>query len=226
MTKNKKAAKLEAFARSESNLTVLRDEGWIPAVVYGPGSENRNLKVKKSDFEKVFSQAGESSLVDLSIDGGEPVKVLIYDVQREAVKDFFSHVDFYQVDMAKKVEATVRLEFIGESRAVKEQGGTLMKTMDEVEIKCLPADLIDSIEVDISSLNEFGDMVKIADLKIPEGIEVLAKPEETVVSVAAHKVEEEVIPAPAAEEAAKEGEAAAGEEKKEGNEGKAEGKKE
>lgn len=180
--------------------------GFIPAVIYGSGSENRNIKVKKHDFEKAFAIAGEFNLVDLSIGGAAPSKVIIKDIQRDNLSGGFIHIDFYQVDMNKKITAEIPLNFIGESKAVKELGGTLVKNMDAVEVECLPGDLASHIDIDISKLEVFDQFIRLHDLILPNGISLANETNEAVVGVVETKIEVET-PKPAetvtAEDAAK-----------------------
>ncbi len=156
-------------------------EGKIPAVLYGRGIENENLWVDKKEFAKVFKEAGESTLIDLHF-GKEDRSVLIHDVQVHPLSGDFLHIDFYQVKMDEKIETDIELMFNGTAPAVKELGGTFVKNLDKLPIRCLPGDLIGHIDVDISSLKTFEDHIYIKDLNIPETIEVLID-EETVVAL-------------------------------------------
>lgn len=200
---------LNAELRSEANGKAknIRTTGFIPAVIYGFGAGNKNIKVKKHDFEKAFAVAGEFNLVDLSIDGSQGVKVIIKDVQRDNLTGDTTHIDFYQVDMTKKISAEIPLNFIGEAKAVKEKGGTLVKNMNAVLVKCLPGDLVSHIDVDISQLVEFDQFIRLHDLVLPKGIELSSVTNEAVVGVVETKVEVEEAPKPA-EAAPVEGEAA------------------
>jgi large subunit ribosomal protein L25 len=193
-----KEIKLDAQLRDEKNgnMNKIRKEGFLPANVYGFGMENKNIKVKSIDFERVFSAAGESHLINLEIGGKEPLKVIVKDVQKDSVKDNIIHVDFYQVDMNKKIHTEIILNFIGESRAVKELGGVLIKNADSIEIKCLPGNLVDRIDIDLSNLNNFHDSVKAGDLKLPPGVELVGDADETIVIVlepAKEEIKEEKV---------------------------------
>lgn len=194
---------LNAQLRGETNgkAKKILSQGFIPAVVYGSGTENKNIKIKKNDFEKAFGMAGEFNLIDLAIDGGKETKVIVKDVQRDSLTNKIIHVDFYQVDMTKKITTEIPLNFIGEAKAVKELGGTLVKNMDTVEIKCLPGDLASHIDVDISKLEIFDQFIRLHDLVLPAGIELAHETNEAVVGVTETKVVEE---APKIEEAAAE----------------------
>ncbi len=166
---------------------------YIPAVVYGKGIESQSLKLKKNEFEKAFSAAGESNLISLDFGNGE-IKVLVKAIQRDVLKHTFSHIDFYQVNMKEKINAAIPLHFINESKAVKELGGMLMRNLNEIEVECLPSDLIDHIDVDISVIENFDIMIQIKDLPIPEDFKLLRNnPDDVVASVMEPKaqVEEE-----------------------------------
>ncbi len=190
------ALKLKAAIRSEKNgkAKKIRKNGFVPAVIYGAGAPSQSVKVKETDFKRVFDSAGESHLIDLAIDNKPGVKVIVKDIQKDFLKDNVIHVDFYQVDMKEKITTEIPLNFIGESKAVKELGGTLIKSIDSINVECLPGDLVDKIDVDLSSLNNFHDFIRLNDLKIPRGIELVSHTDEIVVSVA-EPVKEEVIEA-------------------------------
>jgi len=166
-------------------------------VLYGKGVENKNIKIKKSDFNKVFNEAGESNLIDLDF-GAESVKVLVKDTQRDILKNFFTHVDFYQVNMKEKITTEIPLHFIGEAKAIKELGGALIKDMDSLEVECLPSDLVDHIDVDISVLKTFDDAIRVNDLTLPKGLALVHHTNEMIAAVKEPKVEEEPVVAEAA----------------------------
>ncbi len=215
-----KEIKLDVQTRVEKNGKAkrMRIDGFIPAVIYGSGMSVRNLKIKQKEIEQIYSIAGEANLLDLVIDGKETIKVIIKDIQFDPIKDKIIHADFYKVDMKKEIEVEVPLNFIGEAKVVKELGGVLVKNIDTLEIKCLPGNLIEKIDVDLSVLETFSDAVKVKDIKLPSDFEVLSLPEDLVVHAIEPQEEEEP------EEEKEEGEAEEGEEKKE--EGGEIGKKE
>jgi|GEM_PF-36097 len=170
----------------------LRNEGKVPAVVYGAGIEPKNITVDRNAFTRLYKEAGESTIVELQIDGQAAVNVLIHDIQYDPLRDEVSHADFRAIDMSKPIEAEVKLVFVGESAAVKGLGGTLVHPMDAIQIRALPKDLVSQIEVDISSLVTFEDSIKISDLKLPAGIEALEGATQTVALVAAPRSDEEM----------------------------------
>jgi large subunit ribosomal protein L25 len=166
------------------------DKDYLSAVLYGKGIETQSLKLKAADFIKVFTAAGESNLIKLEA-GATAVNVLVKDIQKDPLKNFINHVDFYQVNMKEKVNAEIPLHFIGESKVVREMGGMLNKEIHEIEVECLPSDLVDHIDVDVSVFNDFEDVIKISDLNIPKGLEISADGETIVAMVMRPKVEEE-----------------------------------
>ena len=196
--------KLSAQSRLKENdeANKIRKEDFIPAVIYGKGKESRSLKVPKKEFNKVYLKAGESNLIELTIDNGVPLKTLVYGIQREPVKGKILHVDFFQVDMKQKLTTEIPLNFIGVSKAVEFDQGSLVKVMDAIEVECLPDDLVNTIDVDISPLEHFDDVIKIEDIKFPTGMTPTAKPDETVANVMAPAAEEKETTAVPAEEGA------------------------
>jgi len=168
----------------------IRKEGNLPAIFYGKKEKSTPISVKFLDFEKIFKEAGESTVVHL--DGtGIDVEVLIHEVDSDPVTDKVRHVDFYAIEKGKKLEIAVPLEFIGVAPAVKDLGGVLVKVMHEVEIEALPKDLPRILQVDISGLLNFESVVYAKDIKLPVGVTLKVKPEEVVASV--YEPKEEVV---------------------------------
>ncbi|MCE9628894.1 MAG: 50S ribosomal protein L25 [Candidatus Vogelbacteria bacterium] len=156
-----------------------KEAGKLPVVIYGPKESPQNFFVETKEFKKVFRNAGESSVVTLDTPEGEK-DTLIKDVAMHPVSGEPVHVDFYVIEKGKKVEVAVPLVFVGESPAVKNLNGTLVKVIHELEIEAMPKDLPHEIEVDISSLVDFDSRILVKDLKIPQGVEVMVDGEETV----------------------------------------------
>lgn len=188
-----KAIKLKAKLRDVIGKKVkkLRNEDVIPAVVYGHEIKPRNLSVNYLEFSKVFEQAGESSLIELEI-GDKKANVLVNEIQTEPLSGKFSHVDFFQVNMKEEVETEIPLEFVGESPAVKELGGILVKSLDEIKVKCLPADLPDNFEINIAKLATFDDVIAVKNLEVSDKIEIMDDPETIIASVQEPRSEEEL----------------------------------
>jgi large subunit ribosomal protein L25 len=178
--------------RKKRRVNKLRNEGYIPGIVYGHKKENKNIKVGNLEFRKVLRSAGKSTLIDLDIDGKGIGKVIISDYQTDPATDKIIHFDLYQVKMNEKMIATVPVMFIGESPSVKNDGGILVKSHSVFEIKCLPGDLIHDIVVDISKLEKIDDIIRVKDLVISDKIEILANPEVVVITVAPPRSEKEI----------------------------------
>lgn len=159
----------------------LRREGFLPGEIYGPGQENIHVKVSLRDFEKVYQRAGSTDLVDLQIDGST-YNVLIHDVEQASGGQIIS-VNFLKVNMNKVVTLKIPFNFIGESELVAKGLGVLSTIADDVEIECLPSALVHSIDVDLSKLENFGDQITMADLKLPPNVKLLAGLGEVVVSM-------------------------------------------
>ncbi|MDD2758516.1 MAG: 50S ribosomal protein L25 [Patescibacteria group bacterium] len=176
-----------------------RAEGLLPAVVYGAGKENEALSLVYSEFNKLYNEAGESSLVDLAVDNKDFGKVLIHEVQYDPVKGRMVHADLLKIDMNKPITAKVELSFIGEAPAVKESGGTLVHNFDTVEIECLPKDLVNHFDIDLSVLKTFDDAIRVSDIKLPDGVAIIVPSLETIIAKALPALTEEQIKAMEAE---------------------------
>lgn len=207
-----KAQKRSVLGRKVKNL---RKEGMIPANIYGKEMKSLSIQVILKDFLKVHEVAGETGIVELSVNGGESYPVLIHNLQSHPATGQPLHVDFHRVKLTEKVKTTVPVVTMGEAPAVHQKLGILLTPVSEIEVEALPGDLPEHIEVDISKLAAVDEEIKVADLKIPAKINVLAEPELVIVKIGqlvteeAKKIlEEEKVKAEAAaaEVAAKKGE--------------------
>lgn len=185
---------LEVQIRDEKGRRVkdLRQQGLIPAELYGKGIENMHLAVKSKDFKNVFKEAGESSIINIVISDKnkkEEIPVLIHDIQKDYLTDDIIHIDFYRVRMDEKIRTHIPLEFIGESPAVKNYGGILNKSMLEIEVEALPKDLPHNIPVDISQIKELDQSIYVKDLSIPKNVKILVDPETVIATVSLPKEE-------------------------------------
>ena len=181
----------------------LRREGRVPAVLYGPKIEPVLLSIDSKDFELILKEASVGSvLLNLQIQNGETSarSAMIKELQTHPVSGNYLHVDFYEIDMQKKITAKVEVIAKGHSVGV-ELGGLLQYVRRELEVLCLPTAIPEAIEVDITDL-EIGDSIHLEDISLPGDVEVLADTNFTVVTVLAPKVEEE----PVEEEELEEGE--------------------
>lgn len=211
---------LNAQSRQDKKPNVLREEGFIPAELYGPDIENQHLSLVNSEFTNIYNEVGESSLVDLKSADGKTYHVLIGEVHHHPVSGKIIHVDLRQVSMTEKIEADIELEFTGEAPAVHVLGGMFMAQKNVITIKALPKDLVSSLMVDISVLKEFSDKITVGDVKLPEGVEAVDEADTLIAAVLEPREEEETPVESEADAIAKV--AGAKEEKKE--EGKTEDK--
>lgn len=199
-------------------LDQLRENKKIPAVLYGLGKDSQNIQLMAQDFEKLYSQAGENQVVELTIADKKSVDVLIKEVQINPVKRIIIHADLLAIDVNKTIEVEIPLNYVGEAPAVKATGGSLIKNLDSVHVSCKPKDMVPSFDVNVDSLETLEDNILVSDLKVPESFKILSKLTELVATVIPPRVEVEE------EEPAEEGEEAVeGEEKKEGEEETSEG---
>jgi large subunit ribosomal protein L25 len=195
----------------------LHGEGKLAAVVYGHNTEARPLVLDRLEFQKVFIKSGRTHLLDLVIDGDRAEKVLVREIQTHPRRLGPIHVDFYQVSLEVKITVEVPVHLTGESAAVKRGDADVLQPIHAVRVECLPTDIPEAFEVDLTPLEEIESELRISDLTVPKGVTVLVDPEELVVKIVHRrelKVEEEVPVAEAVvvgegEEAAEEGAPAA-----------------
>lgn len=173
----------------------MRTKTLIPAVVYGMGAPATSVALNHDEFVKLYAEAGEASLIDLLLGDKADGKVLIQDIQYDPVSDRIVHVDLRRIDMNKVMTATVELRFVGESSVIKAQGGTLMRSIENVEVKCLPKDLVSHIDVDLTALKTFDDVIKIKDLIVPAGITITSPHAEDLIAKATAALTEDEIKA-------------------------------
>lgn len=211
-------ATLKAALRSETGkgaMRRLRREGRIPAVVYGRGEETRPLSLDAHDFEMLTKHHSlDTTIVELSIEGagrkGSKLRTLIVEVQSHPYKPQVLHVDFQQIHAGERVTVQVPIRLLGTPAGVR-AGGVLQHVLHDIELECAVEEIPDAIEVDVSAL-EIGDGVHVAELAVPENVEVLIDADRTVCTVAAptvleveepeaEEVEPELVGAEEAEEA-------------------------
>ena len=186
----------------------LRREGKLPAVIYGRHTEPVNIFLDAHSASLALGKLTSSSLVTIEVDGtGYPA--LVREKQRDFIKNRLLHVDFLAVSLTEKLRAEVALHFVGVSRAVKDFNAVFVHNMEQFNVECLPADLPERIDVDISALDRVGDVIRVKDVVLSDKIRVLDHAD-TVVCVASAPKVEEVVTVPGAE-----GEVAAAEEEPE-----------
>jgi large subunit ribosomal protein L25 len=193
--------KLAATRRTVTGKKVayLRRDGRLPAVVFGRGLESDSVSVDTHEFESLRRHVGPNTLIDLSVDGGNAVPVLVHDVQQHRVHRKPLHVDLYVVRMTEELTVDVALVSEGISDAVENAGGTLLHVIDHVRVRALPDHLPESIHYSIEALRTFDDAIHVRDLAIPSDATLLTDGDEVVAKVLPPRVEEEPVVAEAAE---------------------------
>lgn len=184
---------LKAKSRTELGRKVgaLRRAGFLPAVIYGEGVPSQSIAVLHKDFEKAYKKAGESTLVKLDVDG-KAYNVLIHDITYDPLKGTSLHADFYAVRMDKEIRTKVPVEFVGESLAVKNDGGILVKVLQEIEVEALPQDLPHELKADLSRLDTLQSRLLVKDIPLPQGVKIHIDPEEVVALVEAPRTDEDL----------------------------------
>lgn len=178
----------------QKNTKSLRHEGILPAVVYGRSEESTPISVSQKEFDRVFHEAGESTVITLT-GLGDVREALIHEVSIHPVSGLVIHADFYAIEKGQTVTVSVPLEFEGVSPAVKDLGGILVKVMHELEIEVLPKDLPSEILVDISALKNLDDKILVSDLKVPASAILSAELDEVVAMISVAQEEtDEVVP--------------------------------
>jgi large subunit ribosomal protein L25 len=189
-------ATLNAKPRQDTGKGVsrkLRAAGEVPGVIYGSGRQPQPLTVNSRDFERLAERVRiTSTVIELALDG-KTARTLIRELQRDPIKRTVIHVDFQELVAGEKVTVSVPLRFTGTPEGVKTGGGILEETMHQLEVTCDPANIPDHIDVDVTALT-IGHSLHVGDVKLPEGVEVVDDPEQTIAVVSAPKAEEEVAP--------------------------------
>ncbi len=181
-----------------SRVKHLRREGWVPGVMYGHGYEAVPLQFERQDLRQVLSRIGGSQLIDIKIDGENDAEAaLLREVQRDVITREVLHVDFYRVMMTETITTEIPLLTVGDSPVAEQKEGILLHGVAEIEVECLPGDLVDALEVDLSELTEIGEAILVSDLAVPSGIHILTDPDEVIARLV--PLEEVELEEPAAE---------------------------
>ena len=177
----------------------LRNAGMVPGVVYRKGEETLSLKIDSKSLSKVLrTEAGENVIIKLFVEGDKNKIeriVVIKEIQKDPVKDVLVHLDLNEISLTETLKVKVPIISKGEAAGVKQEGGVLQHVMWEVEVECLPTNIPDKIEVDITNL-KIGETLSIKDILLPEGVKILGDPESIVFSVEHVKTVEEAVAAP------------------------------
>ena len=183
---------LQARERKEfrhSELRKIRDNGNIPAVIYGRKAESKPVFVNSADLTKTIRSVGRNGVISLDVDGSK-MDVVLTDYQETPIKKEIIHVDFLAIDKTSKINVTVRLALVGEAAGVKD-GGVLQQPVHELSITSTPTEIPQQIEVDVTNL-QVGETVTIADILYQGSFTINHEPDEVIVSILPPKQEEEI----------------------------------
>ena len=174
---------------------VLRRADFVPAVVYGAKRKPTNIKVNRSEYERIMrAHKGQSVLFHINVMEGEKklrdYSAIVKEEQHEPVKDTLLHIDFKRVSLKEEIEVQVQIVIKGEAVGVKKDGGSVDQPMWELDVVCLPTNIPESIEVQIDDL-EIGDAIHVKDIKLPQDVKTKHDPESIVVSIVPPMKEEE-----------------------------------
>ena len=184
------AATLTARPREERGKNAvrkLRGAGEVPAVMYGHGDDTRVLAVSAHDLQRLLAHiSAENTIIDLQIDGGAKVPALIREVQYHSTRPDILHVDFYQVHAGEKLHVDVPIRYLGAPLGVRENGGVLQEILRDLSVECLPKDIPEGVEVDVTNL-DIGDSLHVSDLNVPN-VKILHEPDLVLCTVSAPRV--------------------------------------
>jgi large subunit ribosomal protein L25 len=178
--------------QGSANSRRLRKTGILPGVVYGAGKEATPIQLDMHGFEQLLHHhTSENVMVEIAVEGEGDVPVLVKAVQHHPVTGELMHVDLQKVAMDKPIQVEIELELVGDAVGVK-VGGTLEHIMHSIEVECLPGDLVEVIEVDVSGL-KIGDSLHVSDLKVDSKLTLLADEDAIVATVSEPRVEVEEV---------------------------------
>jgi large subunit ribosomal protein L25 len=169
----------------------LRRAGLLPAVVYGPGVEPQPVQLDSRLASRVLRRVHGAELVDLELDGATR-KVLVQNLQRHSIRGDFMHADFYAVDMNRTIRVRIPIRLVGSSPAVTTFSGVLVRGLTELEVECLPGNLVTAIEADLGDIKEIGQAILVKSLYVPKNIEVLTDGDELVARATYQAKEEDL----------------------------------
>jgi len=170
-------------------VNALRRSGQLPAVIYGKHTEPINVSLDAHSASLALAKLSSSTIVTIEVDGKE-YPTLVREKQRDFIKNRLLHVDFLAVSLTEKLRATVSLQFVGVSTAVKDYSAVMVHNLEQFHVECLPADLPEHIVVDIAQLARVGDAIRVRDVSVSDNIRVLENPDTVVAVASAPKVEE------------------------------------
>jgi large subunit ribosomal protein L25 len=170
----------------------LRREGLLPAVIYKNNLDSVLIQMPYGEFVKVFKQAGKTHVIDITVDKAK-YSTIVHDIDIDPIKSIPRHVDFLAVDLNISITTQVPVTLIGEARGVKENGLVLTQLIKELEVSCLPDNIPEQIEVDVTELLEIGDHISVGDLSKDPSFEIVEESTTLIASLVAQSVEEEQV---------------------------------
>jgi len=228
MSKEMKITAQKRLVSGSSSVQRIRKQGLLPGIVNTTKGESRLIQMNRHDFDMFLrDHRSESLILDLEVEGDKMRKVLLKEVQHHPVSDMIMHVDFLEISMTKKMRVDIPIRLVGEPVGVTSEGGVLDQLIRSVEVECLPGDLVEGIEVDVSAL-KVGDAIMVSQIKVDPKLHILTNGSVAVANVSIPKVIEEVVEEAAATPTEPEviGAKKEGEEGEEGEEGAGEEGKE
>ncbi|OMF30830.1 hypothetical protein BK133_16200 [Paenibacillus sp. FSL H8-0548] len=189
---NKSIQLNERVNLTKSQINVLRKQGQVPAIVYGKDIGSISVIIGEKEISSIIKH-NPRAILNASIPNQGNKPVLIQNIQRDSLSNKIVHVDFHQLNMNVSMDSKVTINFTGDPIGVKE-GGTLQVEMYEVEVRCMPDNLLSAYEVDISGL-KIGDQLHVSDLSFHEGIEVLSDASSMLIKITQANAEEAVVSA-------------------------------
>jgi large subunit ribosomal protein L25 len=189
-------------SRGKNEARRTRVAGKIPAIVYGAFKDPQAVSVNPKDILKIIrGKSGHNSIFDIEISGVERTPVIVADEQYDPVKDTLIHIDLKRIDLTRKLRVSIPVHSHGEAKGVKQQGGVLDLVTRSIEIECVPDDIPNQFDVDVTELM-IGNNIRVSDLKVSDGIRILTPPEAVIAHVVGIKEEAAATPAEAAPAAA------------------------
>ena len=174
-------------------VNVLRNNGVIPANIYGRGIDSVPVQIQWPEARGMLNAHGRNVLIQIQIEGeSEARSVVIRDFTRDPVNGSLQHIDFFQVDLTRKIQADIPIQLVGESPAVHMYGGVLVQALELLHVEALPTEIPESIQVSVESLGELESSLTVGDIQVPKGVSILTAPDVGLAQIARPRVEQEV----------------------------------
>ncbi len=169
----------------------LRREGTVPGNIYGRGLESVAVQLPWSRARGMLNAHGRNTLIEIQLDGGNALPVVVRDIARHPVTGEVQHIDFFQVDLTRAIQADVPIHFTGEASAVATYGGVFVQVLDVVHVEALPNEMPEAIEVSVESLTELDQSLSVADIVTAPGVTILTSDDQAIAQIARPRVETE-----------------------------------